>query len=287
MIMMPPPARTPAQRLPPDSQFTGKERDETGLDYFGARYYSGSHGRFTSPDPILSSGRPNNPQTWNKYAYVLNNPILYIDPHGLYEFSACDGEECEEWKKIFNSGIGRAREALKAKKLTKTEKADLEEVLEYLGTAGDGNNVRIAFGDVEGAFGALMGKDQIKINMKALIAESKKDHIFFEFDLTAEVAGTAVHEGRHGKNNDQRFRINLGAINDSLATYGEIERRAFNSESFVFKGLGVSSIHGLWRTNWEREGLSTVDREKLRSIGVERSVERSVNKMRDGLNKRE
>src|SRR5262245_62423616 len=37
-------------------KFTGKERDETGLDYFGARYFSSVAGRFVSVDPILSSG---------------------------------------------------------------------------------------------------------------------------------------------------------------------------------------------------------------------------------------
>jgi hypothetical protein len=41
-----------------------KERDnETGLDYFGARYYASTQGRFTSPDPLLGSGRIENPQT--------------------------------------------------------------------------------------------------------------------------------------------------------------------------------------------------------------------------------
>lgn len=56
---------------------------ETGLDYFGARYMSGAMGRFTSPDPLLASGRPVEPQTWNRYAYVGNNPLRYIDPSGL------------------------------------------------------------------------------------------------------------------------------------------------------------------------------------------------------------
>jgi RHS repeat-associated protein len=66
--------------------FTGKERDaETGLDYFGARYMSSAQGRFTSPDPLLASGRVENPQTWNRYAYVLNNPLRLIDRTGLYE----------------------------------------------------------------------------------------------------------------------------------------------------------------------------------------------------------
>ena len=64
-------------------QFTGKERDsETGLDYFGARYLSGAQGRFTSPDPAMSSAKLDDPQTWNRYAYVTNNPLRYIDSDG-------------------------------------------------------------------------------------------------------------------------------------------------------------------------------------------------------------
>ena len=65
-------------------QFTLKERDnETGLDYFLARYYSSVQGRFTSPDPTLLSVNGFNPQTWNRYTYVLNNPLAFIDPDGL------------------------------------------------------------------------------------------------------------------------------------------------------------------------------------------------------------
>lgn len=71
----------------PDStkqRFTQKERDnESGLDYFGARYYSGPQGRFTSADPMLSSGRDSNPQSWNRYVYVFNNPMRWVDPSGL------------------------------------------------------------------------------------------------------------------------------------------------------------------------------------------------------------
>ena len=62
-------------------QFTAQERDfETGLDYFGARYYSSVQGRFTSSDPgkfVLA-----NPQNLNRYSYVENNPLRFIDPTG-------------------------------------------------------------------------------------------------------------------------------------------------------------------------------------------------------------
>lgn len=65
-------------------KFTGKERDaETGLDYFIARYYSSGQGRFTTPDPLLESGRVAEPQSWNRYAYVMNNPVRLVDPLGM------------------------------------------------------------------------------------------------------------------------------------------------------------------------------------------------------------
>ncbi len=71
----------------PAQKFTGKERDgESGLDYFGARYYGGATGRFTGVDPKRFSSRTvANPQKWNKYAYVLNNPLAFVDPNGQEE----------------------------------------------------------------------------------------------------------------------------------------------------------------------------------------------------------
>jgi RHS repeat-associated protein len=65
-------------------KFTSKERDiETGLDYFGARYYSRIQGRFTGVDPIkLTTGRLLDPQRLNLYEYCRNNPLKYIDPDG-------------------------------------------------------------------------------------------------------------------------------------------------------------------------------------------------------------
>jgi RHS repeat-associated protein len=79
--------RTTAQGYTGDSvrqKFTRKERDiETGLDYFGARYYASMQGRFTSVDALLSSGIPGEPQSWNRYSDTINNPLKYIDPTGL------------------------------------------------------------------------------------------------------------------------------------------------------------------------------------------------------------
>jgi RHS repeat-associated protein len=65
------------------SRYTGKERDaETENDYFGARYYASSMGRWMSPDPAMESEILENPQTWNRYSYVYNRPLYGTDPDG-------------------------------------------------------------------------------------------------------------------------------------------------------------------------------------------------------------
>ena len=71
-----------------EHHFTGKERDaESGLDYFGARYYGSSMGRFMSPDPSKLSVLLTNPQTWNRYSYVYNNPLSLKDENGKWPTS--------------------------------------------------------------------------------------------------------------------------------------------------------------------------------------------------------
>jgi RHS repeat-associated protein len=63
---------------------TGYEHDrESGLDFAEARMYSKSSGRFTSADPLLASAIASQSQSWNRFAYVANNPMKYADPSGL------------------------------------------------------------------------------------------------------------------------------------------------------------------------------------------------------------
>jgi RHS repeat-associated protein len=68
-------------------KFTGKERDETGLDYFGARYYSNGLGRFITADwaakaTAVPYAEFADPQSLNLYSYVRNNPLSRVDPTG-------------------------------------------------------------------------------------------------------------------------------------------------------------------------------------------------------------
>ncbi len=68
---------------PTDFGFTGQRLDDsTGLMYYRARYYSARLGRFVSADMVVQN--PKNPQSFNRYAYVLNNPLLFVDPTGYF-----------------------------------------------------------------------------------------------------------------------------------------------------------------------------------------------------------
>jgi len=64
--------------------FTGQPRDrETCLDYFGARHYRSTLGRFLTIDPALDiSAALVDPQRWNRYSYARNNPTKFVDPDG-------------------------------------------------------------------------------------------------------------------------------------------------------------------------------------------------------------
>jgi RHS repeat-associated protein len=86
-----------------DQKFTGKERDaESGLDYFGARYYGSNTGRWMSPDwNKAPTGVPyadlTNPQTLNLYQYMRNNPLSGADPDG----------HCDWCQKLWNGITGK------------------------------------------------------------------------------------------------------------------------------------------------------------------------------------
>ena len=64
-----------------EHRFTGHLRDtESGNEYAGARYYSNVRGRWLSVDPVI--GSLGNPQRLNRFAYVMNDPVTFLDRHG-------------------------------------------------------------------------------------------------------------------------------------------------------------------------------------------------------------
>jgi RHS repeat-associated protein len=105
-------------------KYTGHERDvingtPEALDYMHARYYDAKVGRFLSVDPTWESADSRNPQTWNRYAYVRNNPVNRIDPDGRIDDAIgpsmmldCQLNDCRpDWehdKRSVRVGVGSA-----------------------------------------------------------------------------------------------------------------------------------------------------------------------------------
>lgn len=163
-------------------QFTSKERDiETGLDYFGARYYSSTQGRFVSVDPldpVLGKQGANyneeaqrefraylaQPQRWNRYTYCLNNPLRHVDPDGFETltvnlnivFDAAAGYTEEEKKKFRDSYVAQLQKDF--------AHADIQFNVTYTeGSASDTNNSKrqITSGAVDGALNAFVTRGSV------------------------------------------------------------------------------------------------------------------------------
>jgi RHS repeat-associated protein len=106
--------------------FTGKERDtESGNDYFGARYYASSMGRFMSPDwsakmEPVPYAKLDNPQTLNLYAYVGNNPLRFVDADGHeVDLNGTDKQKAEEQRRLAANATRTDKNGMKESSLFK------------------------------------------------------------------------------------------------------------------------------------------------------------------------
>jgi RHS repeat-associated protein len=168
-------------------KFTSKERDaETGLDFFDARYMSSAQGRFTSPDPL--GGELTNPQSLNRYSYVLNNPLRFTDPTGLYvckdgKDGACDSDQDKAFEKSLDALRG-------------SKNGDVARAAASYGAAGDTNGVTVGFADL-----GKTGEGGVTLSTLSADANGK---LFAKSDVTinSSSTGTALsadigHEGSH------------------------------------------------------------------------------------------
>ncbi|MEA2491387.1 MAG: hypothetical protein QOH21_3179, partial [Acidobacteriota bacterium] len=179
-------------------QFTSHERDTANLaggtadlpDYMHARYYRAGVGRFLSVDPIMSAARQN-PQSWNRYAYALNSPLMFTDPTGMYVFGACTGRD---------SQCLADRDAFERSRREQLESSDesVRNAAAAYGNLGEKNGVTVAFaaGDELGTFNgdtkaALVNGERV----------SAKYDVRIRSGLTGSDLGVAtVHEGEHVRN---------------------------------------------------------------------------------------
>jgi RHS repeat-associated protein len=180
-------------------KFTGKERDtESGLDNFGARYNASTMGRFMTPDPPLMDQHIADPQSWNLYSYVRNNPLSFVDPDGNAiellctgsDASKCAGERQKELEFLQNS-LGNDKAASNL----------------YINEVKDGDNIRYFVG-IKGDVGDFMKQGDTAHDLANLV-ENKN---VVEFGLTSKdlsnQGGAVTYEKGEVGNQNVRVLVN-------------------------------------------------------------------------------
>jgi RHS repeat-associated protein len=203
---------------------------ESNADHFGAREYGKTQGRWLSPDPAgIGAVDPKNPQTWNRYAYVNNNPMSLTDPTGKY-VSGCALVQISCFKKIARFEQARQKD-LNSKNSRVRAGADA------YGNFGQENGVHVNF--------ANLGS-----NIKGAVnpSESGKGKLIdIEVTFNNNLKGgslreTIAHEGTHvadDLNFLTSYDFGSGKYDPSLNTTHEVtEFNAYRA------GAGVNHEHG-------------------------------------------
>lgn len=231
---------------------TQKERDiETALDYFGARYYASAQGRFTGADPLLSSGRLEDPQTWNRYSYTLNNPLCLLDPTGMFTISSSVKDQADRNKII--GAYNKLNEALT--KLTRGSKAykSIERSLARLGKPGEANGVVVTIGTVNRP-DANAETDPGEIAKGTVTIRFNKDK--FGSGTAVDLAGSLGHEGVHADDifklwAEKKTQSGFDAVYNSNDFNYRMEYDARFANAGVAQALDPTGIYRLFRGRYE------------------------------------
>ncbi|MBA3532810.1 MAG: RHS repeat-associated core domain-containing protein, partial [Ardenticatenales bacterium] len=84
---------------PTERRYTGQIQDSADMYFYNARYYDPTLGKFLQADTIVPE--PGNPQSWNRYAYTMNNPVKYVDPTGHWTEEELQGFLGEDWYQLY------------------------------------------------------------------------------------------------------------------------------------------------------------------------------------------
>ena len=224
---------------------TGKERDtESGNDYFEARYYASSMGRFMSPDSGVDQ-HPEDPQSWNLYGYVRNNPLTGTDPTG--EFT-CDktvsATQCAN-AHASDDKAGAALGAIKDKYgADSSQYKDAARAHDALGGMKD-NGVVLSIGNAgkDSDGNVTIGPMQAKTDDNPNGQNIKVTLGAGNFDGSSGSALGIEHEGSHVA--DAHDWINTGFSPSASVNWYRSEFRAYSVEGNLASAMGIQAqFHG-------------------------------------------
>lgn len=198
-------------------------------------------GRFLSVDPVLDLKQAmKNPQGWNRYAYVLNNPLRFTDPTGKY---VCSGTQ--EACATIEGGLQKMRDSAAAMKKNDPKRAELQQVINAYGKAGDDttkiktvwvnptnpNGTPVLPRNVMGQAGK---EGLVAVSLMNIAAKAGGD----SQKAFTMLGGTLTHEGKHEL---QPAVVGLQG-RPSLLSLLHYELQAYTLEKAYYGGLGQGAM---------------------------------------------
>ncbi len=227
-------------------RYTGKERDEEiGLDFFGARYYSPSSGRFSSADPAeVNASRLVNPQRWNLYIFVINNPLTLYDPDGCQDKGKGGGKVIDVFVALTVKELKEARVGVARKRLEKLGAAYGYKVQVHSYDDSTVDNVKASLSNAAATFiVGHAGKFQGDTDDDAKFISLKDGKLSTLGVLKPNPAGgTMIAEGRPEANAEV-----VSALGCNSGTLGPVVDSKRDDMSYVVLNGGddkVTSMHG-------------------------------------------
>lgn len=240
----------------------------TGLDYFGARYFSGAQGRMTSPDAYGVDQQPEDPQSWNLYAYGRNNPIRFVDPTGEYVCgSGVTQSMCDNFQKALDAAQDAANELKEKYGALSTRYTDAQRGIDAYGKENVDNGVTVQLGngaeeeaDVSRLIGTTAKTKDNPLGQR-IIATFKKN----VFSGSGDNAHAVAHEGSHIADASDWVRSGFSAKMNFTSTQGE--SRALHVGAYMGMTFGKPVCHMAGNSPWCIGGPGWTPRDVDTAIG--------------------
>jgi hypothetical protein len=219
----------------------------------------------------LNSGRPWDPQTWNRYSYARNNPLAIVDPTGLYDLNntcASDDKKCnkqfQQHAKDLKNGLSNLQKQVDKMK-DGPEKTRLQNALNAVGTEGDHNGVNVAFGATKD--GAAATTDPIfdqntgkYSGFNITIDPAKENHGAIGWAIDA------AHERTHVSDFENYMLNPDTALQPFQIEYRDYQTSAWAGQALGFDNLSYRGVQ-IWNNSW-----GAVDRQTLQDKGITKVV---------------
>jgi hypothetical protein len=264
--------------------------------------YNKNHGRFTSVDPMLSSGLIESPQTWNRYSYVSNNPLTYTDPLGLYKWtSSLGGDATDEQlrtqmqeiaqddsiseadkdeqiggianilrgRQSFRDALTTLESAANNQSLTQTQRNEILRSRNAYGTEGNNNGVTVGTGVLAAGVGA-QAKPTGYMYENGQATRPKVEVTIGSHISGQELIMAVGHEGSHVADRQEAVTVwattgNYNQARDGSPTKYGTENRAYHVSAAIAQHQNRENLIFGGHTIWTR-GMQNVDQQALDAL---------------------